>query len=115
MFYWYTSAKEGPHFTPEFLGHLECIGYFSMIVGITIYNRYLSNVSYRKIFTVSQVVSNVCSACLGRGPIDSSGELLSSASSMFAMLSKLDYLIWSKQLCCCRNWSNQGMNYIKID
>jgi len=39
MFYFYTSDPDGPHFTPQFLGILDCIASVSMIIGIALYNR----------------------------------------------------------------------------
>ena len=54
MFYWYTSAPGGPMFKPQFLGILDCIASVSMIVGIALYNRYMSGWKYRTIFTASQ-------------------------------------------------------------
>ncbi|TFJ86771.1 hypothetical protein NSK_001859 [Nannochloropsis salina CCMP1776] len=54
MFYWYTSAEGGPGFKPQFLGILNCIASVSMIVGISLYNRYMSTWKYRTIFIASQ-------------------------------------------------------------
>lgn len=54
MFYWYTSAPGGPEFKPQFLGVLDCIASVSMIIGISLYNRYMSTWKYRTIFIASQ-------------------------------------------------------------
>jgi hypothetical protein len=51
----YTDAEDGPHFSPVFIGVIQCIGYVLMLVGVVIYNKYLSTWSYRNIFTCTQV------------------------------------------------------------
>ncbi|GAB5033212.1 major facilitator superfamily protein isoform 2 [Nannochloropsis oceanica] len=56
MFYFYTSDPNGPLFTPQFLGVLSCIGSVSMMIGIAMYNRYMSSWKYRTIFIAAQVL-----------------------------------------------------------
>mmetsp|Transcript_120684 Transcript_120684/g.303504 ORF Transcript_120684/g.303504 Transcript_120684/m.303504 type:complete len:639 (-) Transcript_120684:232-2148(-) len=55
MFVWLTKAEEGPKFSPTMLGWIDCFGSFSLLLGITIYNKYLTRVSYRKIFLIAQI------------------------------------------------------------
>jgi len=55
MFVWLTKAPEGPQFSPTMLGWIDCFGSFSLLAGITIYNKYLTGVSYRKIFLIAQI------------------------------------------------------------
>jgi len=55
MTVWLTKAPEGPLFSPTMLGWIDCFGSLSLLVGITVYNKYLTNVSYRKIFLIAQL------------------------------------------------------------
>mmetsp|Transcript_32556 Transcript_32556/g.41751 ORF Transcript_32556/g.41751 Transcript_32556/m.41751 type:complete len:600 (-) Transcript_32556:58-1857(-) len=55
FFYWYTDYDKGPKFTPEFLGMIDLVSYLSMMVGVSVYNRFLSQWRYRQIFILAQV------------------------------------------------------------
>jgi len=56
FFYWYTDNKEGPLFTPAFMGYIDFIGYISMAVGVILFNKYFSTWNYRRMFAVAQVL-----------------------------------------------------------
>eukprot|EP00929_Paragymnodinium_shiwhaense_P026671 TRINITY_DN15807_c0_g2_i1.p1 TRINITY_DN15807_c0_g2~~TRINITY_DN15807_c0_g2_i1.p1 ORF type:complete len:609 (+),score=89.65 TRINITY_DN15807_c0_g2_i1:225-1829(+) len=55
MFQWLTTAEEGPKFSPTVLGWLDIFGYVGLFVGIVLYNKFCTNVSYRTIFAVAQI------------------------------------------------------------
>jgi len=55
MFQWLTSYPDGPQFSPTVLGWIDIFGYFGLLAGLTLYNKYASNISYRKIFMLAQV------------------------------------------------------------
>lgn len=56
FFFWYTDNKEGPLFSPEFMGYIDFMGYISMLVGVALYNKLFSNWKYPKIFTLAQIL-----------------------------------------------------------
>ena len=51
----YSDAEDGPQFSPIFIGVINMVGYFSMFVGVAIYNKYMTTWNYRYIFTMAQV------------------------------------------------------------
>jgi len=55
MFLWYTSAEGGPQFSPQVMGALEGVGAVGLFCGVVIYNKYLTTVSYRRIFLLAQM------------------------------------------------------------
>jgi len=55
MFIWYTAAEGGPHFSPQVMGALEGVGAVGLFCGVVIYNKYLTTVSYRRIFLLAQL------------------------------------------------------------
>ncbi|CAM9447900.1 unnamed protein product [Chrysoparadoxa australica] len=57
--YWYTDYSGGPLFSAEFMGALDCVAYVAMMVGVSVYNGFMSHWSFRKIFFVSQLVLTV--------------------------------------------------------
>jgi hypothetical protein len=62
--YWYTDFEGGPKLSPSFLGAMDCVAYGSMLVGIAVYNRYMTNMKYRTTFTCAQLL------LLGAGALD---------------------------------------------
>lgn len=56
MFYWYTDADDGPHFSPAFVGVINTMAYIAMFIGIVIYNSCLVKISYRSIFISTQIL-----------------------------------------------------------
>ncbi|KAK1944763.1 putative folate-biopterin transporter 4 [Phytophthora citrophthora] len=44
------------HFTPEFLGTVSAIGFIFLMAGTMLYNTFFTNVSFRKIFLVAQLL-----------------------------------------------------------
>ncbi|GBG74558.1 hypothetical protein CBR_g18969 [Chara braunii] len=56
LVYWSTSAQDGPKFSEKFIGISNMIGLLGLLVGITIYNRFLKRVPYRKIFLAAQIL-----------------------------------------------------------
>jgi len=62
MFVWLTKYPGGPRFRPAVLGWIDCFGSVSLLLGVIIYNKYLTTVSYQRIFLMAQlalVLSNV--------------------------------------------------------
>jgi len=55
MFMWMSHYEDGPKFSAKVLGWVDCFGYLGLLLGVTLYNKYLTSVSYRKIFTIAQV------------------------------------------------------------
>ena len=53
MFYFYTNELE---FNPEFMGKLTVVYSFAGILGIFLYNKYLKNVAFKKIFIGSVII-----------------------------------------------------------
>ena len=67
FFYWYTSAADGPHFSPEFVGYINTMSYVSMFIGILVYSNFLKTWNYRTIFISVQlilVLTNLLDFCL---------------------------------------------------
>jgi len=56
VFQWQVKAEDGPKFTLTFLGFVDAIGYLGLFTGIVLYQRYLTNVSYKRIFGGAQVI-----------------------------------------------------------
>jgi folate/biopterin transporter len=52
LFYFSTDVL---HFTPEFLGTISAIGFVFLLGGTILYNTFLTNVSFRRIFLVAQL------------------------------------------------------------
>lgn len=52
--YRYTDAEDGPNFSPVYIGIINMIGYFTMFLGVAIYNKYMTTWQYRYTFTVTQ-------------------------------------------------------------
>eukprot|EP00929_Paragymnodinium_shiwhaense_P026680 TRINITY_DN15807_c0_g3_i1.p1 TRINITY_DN15807_c0_g3~~TRINITY_DN15807_c0_g3_i1.p1 ORF type:complete len:610 (+),score=64.81 TRINITY_DN15807_c0_g3_i1:47-1831(+) len=61
MFQWLTQAEEGPKFSATLLGWIDIFGYVGLFVGVTLYNKYCTRVSYRRIFAVAQIAYAVLS------------------------------------------------------
>jgi len=55
MFLWYTEAEHGPHFTPQVMGALQGVGAVGLFFGVVVYNKYLTRLSYRRIFLLAQL------------------------------------------------------------
>ncbi|CAM9143249.1 unnamed protein product, partial [Ectocarpus fasciculatus] len=56
MFYWYTDYEDGPQFSPIFVGIIQMSGYISMVIGIILYNRFMTTWEFRRIFTSGQIL-----------------------------------------------------------
>eukprot|EP00931_Biecheleriopsis_adriatica_P089861 TRINITY_DN63935_c0_g1_i1.p1 TRINITY_DN63935_c0_g1~~TRINITY_DN63935_c0_g1_i1.p1 ORF type:complete len:598 (-),score=107.12 TRINITY_DN63935_c0_g1_i1:54-1847(-) len=55
MFVWLTKSPEGPQFSAHTLGWIDCFGSVGLLAGVTIYNKYMTHISYRKIFLYAQM------------------------------------------------------------
>jgi folate/biopterin transporter len=55
MFIWLKDYPEGPQFSARVMGWMDCFGYVGLLLGVTLYNKYLTHVSYQKIFLIAQV------------------------------------------------------------
>eukprot|EP00401_Gymnodinium_catenatum_P075175 CAMPEP_0117508248 /NCGR_PEP_ID=MMETSP0784-20121206/26850_1 /TAXON_ID=39447 /ORGANISM="" /LENGTH=577 /DNA_ID=CAMNT_0005303795 /DNA_START=104 /DNA_END=1837 /DNA_ORIENTATION=+ len=55
MFVWLKDSPEGPQFSATIMGWMDCFGFVGLLLGITLYNKYLTRVSYRRIFLTAQV------------------------------------------------------------
>ena len=56
MFYFYTNEL---HFSPTFMGKLTVVCSAAGIFGIWLYNKYLKNVAFKRIFVWSVIVSTI--------------------------------------------------------
>jgi len=63
LFYWSRENKENcapermrPCFSPEFLSTLGVVGYFVFVIGTSMYNKYLTSWTYKRIWTSTQVL-----------------------------------------------------------
>eukprot|EP00898_Chlorokybus_atmophyticus_P001084 jgi/Chlat1/1977/Chrsp158S02283 len=56
LFYWITEAPDGPAFSPRMIGMIEFVALIGMLVGVAVYNNYLTNMPYRRIFMWAQVL-----------------------------------------------------------
>lgn len=56
LFYWYTEAENGPKFNAELVGFISTAGFIAMLLGVLVYNKYLSEYQYRTIFFYVQVL-----------------------------------------------------------
>lgn len=54
--YRYTDSEDGPEFKPIFVGIIQMSGYISMVIGIILYNRFMTKWEFRKIFASGQVM-----------------------------------------------------------
>lgn len=57
MFYFYTQVLG---FTPAFMGTLKFIYALSTIGGVLLYNTYLKNITFGKIFVTSSILYYLC-------------------------------------------------------
>jgi len=55
MFVWMTSDPQGPMFSPMLMGSLGICSSAGLLLGIVVYNKFLTGVSYRRIFFVAQL------------------------------------------------------------
>jgi len=55
FFVWLKDSPEGPQFSATLMGWMDCFGSVGLLLGITLYNKYLTEVSYRNIFLFAQV------------------------------------------------------------
>jgi hypothetical protein len=60
LFYWMKADDENcsrglPCFSPEFIANLSIVGYVTFVIGTWLYNRYLTKVSYKRIYAYTQV------------------------------------------------------------
>ncbi|GAB2250735.1 hypothetical protein Droror1_Dr00016985 [Drosera rotundifolia] len=56
MFYWYTSASDGPHFSQEFIGYKSSIGSVGSILGAVLYQYTLKDYHFRDLCLWTQVI-----------------------------------------------------------
>jgi len=56
MFQWLKNAPEGPHFSVTILSWLSILSSAGLLVGVILYNKFLSNISYRRIFAGAQLL-----------------------------------------------------------
>ena len=55
MFVWLTKYPEGPQLSPSKLGFVDCFGSLGLLIGVCIYNKYMTNWSFRRIFLTAQI------------------------------------------------------------
>lgn len=55
-FQWLKNAPDGPQFSVTILSMLNIISSAGLLVGVILYNKYLSNISYRRIFAGAQLL-----------------------------------------------------------
>jgi len=55
MFQWLKNYPGGPQFSPTVLSWIDCFGSLGLLAGVTIYNKWLSEVPYRRIFLGAQL------------------------------------------------------------
>eukprot|EP00439_Symbiodinium_sp_Y106_P050335 s2511_g6.t1 len=55
MFVWLTKYPEGPQLSPSKLGFVDCFGSLGLLVGICIYNKFMTSWSFRRIFFTAQL------------------------------------------------------------
>uniref|UniRef100_A0A7S1QXS1 Uncharacterized protein n=1 Tax=Alexandrium catenella TaxID=2925 RepID=A0A7S1QXS1_ALECA len=60
MFQWLKNYPGGPQFSPTVLSWIDCFGSLGLLLGVTIYNKYLSEVPYRKVFMGAQMAVAFC-------------------------------------------------------
>jgi len=60
-FQWLKNCPWGPKFSVTVLSWVDCFGSLGLLVGVTIYNKYLSEVSYRRIFMGAQLTMVISS------------------------------------------------------
>ncbi|KAJ3677164.1 hypothetical protein LUZ60_002888 [Juncus effusus] len=56
QFYWYTDKTAGPAFSQEFVGMIYAIGATSSMLGVLIYHKLLTNISFRSLLFHSQLL-----------------------------------------------------------
>eukprot|EP00418_Pyrodinium_bahamense_P063365 CAMPEP_0179087468 /NCGR_PEP_ID=MMETSP0796-20121207/39744_1 /TAXON_ID=73915 /ORGANISM="Pyrodinium bahamense, Strain pbaha01" /LENGTH=538 /DNA_ID=CAMNT_0020784977 /DNA_START=21 /DNA_END=1637 /DNA_ORIENTATION=+ len=61
MFQWLKNCPDGPQFIPTVLSWIDCFGSLGLLLGVTIYNKYLSEVPYRRIFLGAQLAMVISS------------------------------------------------------
>lgn len=60
MFQWLMNHPGGPQFSPTVLSWIDCFGSLGLLLGVTVYNKFLSEVPYRKIFIGAQLAVAFC-------------------------------------------------------
>mmetsp|Transcript_61001 Transcript_61001/g.136291 ORF Transcript_61001/g.136291 Transcript_61001/m.136291 type:complete len:394 (-) Transcript_61001:177-1358(-) len=55
LFVWMTKHPGGPELPAWQLGFVGCFGNVGMLAGVVIYNKYMTNMSYRKLFLLAQL------------------------------------------------------------
>jgi hypothetical protein len=55
MFMWLKESPDGPLFSAKVLGWMDCFGNIGLLLGVTLYNKYLTGVSYQRIFLFAQI------------------------------------------------------------
>ncbi|CAE7528805.1 unnamed protein product [Symbiodinium natans] len=55
MFVWRTKYPGGPQLSPAQLGFVDCFGSLGLLVGVCIYNKFMTNWSFRRIFLTAQL------------------------------------------------------------
>ncbi|CAE7789948.1 unnamed protein product, partial [Symbiodinium sp. CCMP2456] len=55
MFVWLTKYPAGPQLSPSKLGFVDCFGSLGLLVGVCIYNKYMTSWSFRRIFFTAQL------------------------------------------------------------
>eukprot|EP00930_Biecheleria_cincta_P030278 TRINITY_DN20973_c0_g1_i1.p1 TRINITY_DN20973_c0_g1~~TRINITY_DN20973_c0_g1_i1.p1 ORF type:complete len:613 (+),score=90.99 TRINITY_DN20973_c0_g1_i1:79-1839(+) len=56
MFQWLKNAPEGPQFSITILSMLNILSSAGLLMGVILYNKFLSNISYRRIFAGAQLL-----------------------------------------------------------
>jgi MFS family permease len=56
LFYWVTQYQHGPLIDSEFVGYMATVGFCAMFFGVAVYNHFLTQYSYRKIFVISTIL-----------------------------------------------------------
>lgn len=100
MFYWYSDAEDGPKFTAIFVGIINMCGYIAMLLGISVYNKYMTTWQFRSIFTSAQLLLLVCgmldiiivSRVNTKVGIPDEAVVLVSDSTLSAMMNRLLYI-----------------------
>jgi len=60
MFQWMKNAPDGPQFSPTVMSWVDCFGSLGLLFGIVIYNKFLTEVPFRRIFFFAQVAMVFC-------------------------------------------------------
>jgi hypothetical protein len=55
FFVWLKDSPQGPQFSATIMGWMDCFGSVGLLLGVILYNKYLTQVSYRNIFLFAQV------------------------------------------------------------